>query len=59
MSAHGFILEDVTVNDAEYHGLPKGLVIASERHTQGLIVVGNSRVVLQQVQGMINGNQPN
>ncbi|KAE9283993.1 hypothetical protein PR003_g26977, partial [Phytophthora rubi] len=59
LTAHGFILEDVTVNDAEYYGLLKGLGLAAERNIQDLVVVGDSRIVIQQVQGLINCNQPN
>jgi hypothetical protein len=59
LSAYGYALEDVTVNDAEYHGLLKGLVLMSERNVQDLVVVGDSRIVIQQVQGLINCNQPN
>ncbi|KAE8989208.1 hypothetical protein PR001_g21831 [Phytophthora rubi] len=59
LAAHGFILGDVTVNDAEYYGLLKGLTLASEREIQDLVVVGDSRIVIQQVQGLINCNQPN
>jgi ribonuclease HI len=58
LSAYGYALEDVTVNDAEYHGLLKGLVLMSERNAQDLVVVGDSRIVIQQVQGLINCNQP-
>jgi hypothetical protein len=47
------------VNDAEYHGLLKGLALAQEQGIQDLIVVGDSRIVIQQVQGLINCNQPN
>ncbi|GMF15389.1 unnamed protein product [Phytophthora fragariaefolia] len=59
LSAHGFILDDVTVNDAEYHGFLKGMELMSERNVQDLVVVGDSRIVIQQVQGLINCNQPN
>ncbi|KAE9316774.1 hypothetical protein PR003_g18641 [Phytophthora rubi] len=59
LAAHGFILEDVTITDAEYYGLLKGLTLASERDIQDLVVVGDSRIVIQQVQGLINCNQPN
>ncbi|KAE9274998.1 hypothetical protein PR003_g29454, partial [Phytophthora rubi] len=59
LTAHGFILEDVTVNDTEYYGLLKGLGLAAERNIQDLVVVGDSRIVIQQVQGLINCNQPN
>jgi len=46
------------VNDAEYHGLLKGLALAQEEGIQDLIVVGDSGIVIQQVQGLINCNQP-
>ncbi|KAE9267842.1 hypothetical protein PF001_g29911 [Phytophthora fragariae] len=59
MEAQGFILEDVTVNDAEYNGLQKGLQMARERDITELVVVGDSRIVIQQVQGLINCHQPN
>ncbi|POM63217.1 hypothetical protein PHPALM_27510 [Phytophthora palmivora] len=58
-SAQGFPLEDVTVNDAEYHGLLKGLILVSERGISEIVVVGDSRIVIQQAQGLINCNQPN
>jgi len=58
LEARGFILTDVTVNDAEYYGLLKGMAMASKRGVQDLIVVGDSRIVIQQVQGLINCNQP-
>ncbi|GMG18152.1 unnamed protein product [Phytophthora fragariaefolia] len=59
LDARGFILEDVTVNDAEYHGLLNGLKMASDRGIENLVAVGDSRIVIQQVQGLINCNQPN
>ncbi|KAE9345433.1 hypothetical protein PR003_g7955 [Phytophthora rubi] len=59
MEAQGFILEDVTVNDAEYNGLLKGLQMAREKDITELVVVGDSRIVIQQVQGLINCHQPN
>ncbi|OWZ12002.1 hypothetical protein PHMEG_00014898 [Phytophthora megakarya] len=54
-----FTLEDVTVNDGEYQGLRNGLVMASERNVEDLVVVGDSRIVIQQVQCLINCHQPN
>ncbi|OWY94986.1 reverse transcriptase, partial [Phytophthora megakarya] len=51
--------QDVTVNDAEYCGLLNGLTMAQARGVRDLIAVGDSRIVLQQVQGLINCNQPN
>ncbi|OWZ02169.1 LOW QUALITY PROTEIN: reverse transcriptase [Phytophthora megakarya] len=59
LDAQGFILEDVTVNDAEYCGLLNGLTMARVRGVRDLIAVGNSRIVIQQVQGLIHCNQPN
>ncbi|OWZ01772.1 reverse transcriptase [Phytophthora megakarya] len=59
LDAQGFILEDVTVNDAEYCGLLNGLTMAQARRARYLIAVGDSRIVIQQVQGLINCNQPN
>jgi ribonuclease HI len=47
------------VNDAEYYGLIKGLNVALEHGIQDLVVVGDSRIVIQQVQGLFNCNQPN
>ncbi|KAE9282132.1 hypothetical protein PR003_g27487 [Phytophthora rubi] len=59
LDARGFILNGVTVNDAEYYGLLKGLGMALEHNIQDLVAVGDSRIVIQQVQGLINCNQPN
>jgi ribonuclease HI len=58
-SGHGFILDDVTVNDAEYHGLLKGLDLLLEHNILDVVIVGDSRIVIQQVQDLINCNQPN
>ncbi|OWZ08036.1 hypothetical protein PHMEG_00019485 [Phytophthora megakarya] len=59
LSAHGFPLDDVTVNDAEYHGLIKGLELAVNRGFRDVVVVGNSRIVIEQAQGLIGCHQPN
>ncbi|OWZ12266.1 reverse transcriptase [Phytophthora megakarya] len=59
LDARGYILDRVTVNDAEYFGLLKGLAMALERGIQNIVVVGDSKIVIQQVQGLINCNQPN
>ncbi|KAE8990459.1 hypothetical protein PR001_g21479 [Phytophthora rubi] len=59
LDARGFILNGVTVNDAEYYGLLQGLGMALEHNIQDLVAVGDSRIVIQQVQGLINCNQPN
>ncbi|OWZ10133.1 hypothetical protein PHMEG_00017064 [Phytophthora megakarya] len=50
LSAHGFPLDDVTVNDAEYHGLIKGLELAT---------VVSEMIVIQQAQGLIGCHQHN
>ncbi|POM79062.1 LOW QUALITY PROTEIN: Reverse transcriptase [Phytophthora palmivora] len=59
LDARGYILDGVTVNDAEYFGLLRGLAMARDRGIQDLVVVVDSRIVIQQVQGLINCNQPN
>ncbi|POM80204.1 Reverse transcriptase [Phytophthora palmivora] len=59
LDARGYILDGVTVNDAEYFGLLRGLAMARDRGIQDLVVVGDSRIVIQQVQGLINCKQPN
>ncbi|KAG6619905.1 reverse transcriptase [Phytophthora cinnamomi] len=59
LDARGFILEDVTVNDAEYHGLLKGLSLALEHGILDIVVVGDSRIAIQQAQGLLYCNQPN
>ncbi|OWZ02956.1 hypothetical protein PHMEG_00025395 [Phytophthora megakarya] len=59
LDARGYILDGVNVNDAEYFGLLKGLAMALERGIRDIVVVGDSRIVIQQVQGLINCNQPN
>ncbi|KAE8904759.1 hypothetical protein PF003_g11055 [Phytophthora fragariae] len=53
----GFILDGVTVNDDEYNGLLKGLGMALEHKIQDLVAVGDSRIVIQQVQDLIICNQ--
>ncbi|OWZ06527.1 hypothetical protein PHMEG_00021204 [Phytophthora megakarya] len=59
LDARGYIMDGVTVNDTEYFGLLKGLAMALEWEIQDLVVVGDSRIVIQQVPGLINYNQPN
>ncbi|GMF46692.1 unnamed protein product [Phytophthora fragariaefolia] len=59
LEARGFILDDVSANDAEYNGLLKGVQMALDRQVEILVVVGDSRIVIQQVQGLINCHQPN
>ncbi|OWY96068.1 reverse transcriptase [Phytophthora megakarya] len=55
----GYILEAVTVNDAEYHGLILGLKLTMKYDVKELVAVGDFRIVVQQAQGLINCNQPN
>ncbi|OWY94963.1 reverse transcriptase [Phytophthora megakarya] len=59
VKAEGHILEGVTVNDAEYHGLILELKLARKYDVKELVAVGDSRIVVQQAQGLINCNQPN
>ncbi|OWY94412.1 LOW QUALITY PROTEIN: reverse transcriptase [Phytophthora megakarya] len=59
VKAEGHILEGVTVNDAEYHGLILGLKLAMKYDVKELVAVGDSRIVVQHAQGLINCNQPN
>ncbi|GMF41672.1 unnamed protein product [Phytophthora fragariaefolia] len=44
---------------SEYSGLLKGLGMALEHQIQDLVAVGDSRIVIQHVQGLTNCNQPN
>ncbi|OWZ22526.1 LOW QUALITY PROTEIN: reverse transcriptase [Phytophthora megakarya] len=59
VKAEGHILEGVTVNDADYHDLILGLKLAMKYAVKELVAVGDSRIVVQQAQGLINRNQPN
>ncbi|OWY93921.1 LOW QUALITY PROTEIN: hypothetical protein PHMEG_00036502 [Phytophthora megakarya] len=59
VKAEGHILEGVTVNDAEYHGLILGLKLTMKYDVKELVAVGDSRIVVQQAQGLLNCNQPN
>ncbi|POM71320.1 LOW QUALITY PROTEIN: Hypothetical protein PHPALM_12132 [Phytophthora palmivora] len=42
LDARGYILDGVTVNDAEYFGLLRGLAMARDRGTQDLVVIQES-----------------
>jgi hypothetical protein len=53
VAARGYHLTGVTVNEAEYHGLIRGLWMAKELKLSELVVVGDSRIVIQQAQGLI------
>ncbi|OWZ01689.1 reverse transcriptase [Phytophthora megakarya] len=54
--AKGHILEGVTVNDAEYHDMILGIKLAMKYDVKELVAVGDSRIVVQQAKGLINGN---
>ena len=55
---HGVHLDNVTVNEAEYQGILQGLRCVAALGIQDIVVVGDSRIVIQQCQGLINCNQP-
>ncbi|OWZ12322.1 LOW QUALITY PROTEIN: hypothetical protein PHMEG_00014542 [Phytophthora megakarya] len=59
VKAEEHILEGLTVNDAEYHSLILGLQLAMKYDVKELVAVGDSRIVVQQAQGLINCNKPN
>ncbi|OWZ00126.1 LOW QUALITY PROTEIN: reverse transcriptase, partial [Phytophthora megakarya] len=49
----GHFLEKATVNEAEYSGLVKGMQLALDLGVQELVVVVDSRLAIQQLQGVI------
>ena len=51
VSAQGFHLENVTVNEAEYYGMLQGMRMALDMGIKELVIVGDSRIAVQQVQG--------
>ncbi|KAJ8525520.1 hypothetical protein ON010_g15594 [Phytophthora cinnamomi] len=53
IEVRGFHFEDSTVNEAEYHGLIEGSKIALERGIPELVIVGDSRIAIEQAQGLI------
>ena len=60
--AQGLHLAGVTVNEAEYQGLLSGLQYCldqTEPAISDVVVVGDSRIAIQQCQGLIGCNQPN
>ncbi|GMF15542.1 unnamed protein product [Phytophthora fragariaefolia] len=59
LEARGFVLDDVSVNDPEYNGLLRGVHMALDRQVENLVVMGDSRIVVQQVHGLINCHPPN
>ncbi|KAJ0392082.1 hypothetical protein ATCC90586_010648 [Pythium insidiosum] len=57
--AEGIHLEGVTVNEAEYHGMLRGLeYVLRVLQVDELVIAGDSRIVIQQCQGEINCNTP-
>ncbi|OWZ15520.1 hypothetical protein PHMEG_00010826 [Phytophthora megakarya] len=46
------------VNEAEYHGMIEGLKMALDRRIRELIVVGDSRIAIQQGHGLIQCLNP-
>ncbi|KAE8969432.1 hypothetical protein PR001_g27503 [Phytophthora rubi] len=58
VEARGFFFENITVNEAEYHGLLEGSKMALARGITELVVVGDSRIAIQQAQGLIRCLKP-
>jgi ribonuclease HI len=60
--AKSLYIEGITVNEAEYSGLLQGLAFTKawrpEDPIRKLVIVGDSRIVVQQCQGLIRCNQP-
>ena len=52
------VVEDATVNIAEYHGCMKVMQLALNRNIKELYVIGDSRIVIQQISGLIQCKQP-
>ncbi|OWY97731.1 hypothetical protein PHMEG_00031670, partial [Phytophthora megakarya] len=57
VAATGHFLEKASVNEAEYSGLVKGMQLALDMGVQDLVVVGDSRLAIQQLQGVIGCTQ--
>ncbi|KAE8897485.1 hypothetical protein PF005_g20450 [Phytophthora fragariae] len=53
IEAQGFHFEDATVNEAEYHGLIESVKMALARGISEIVIVGDSRIAIQQAQGLI------
>ncbi|KAE9272689.1 hypothetical protein PR003_g30129, partial [Phytophthora rubi] len=58
IEARGFHFEDATVNEAEYHGLIEGTKVALARGISDIAMVGDSRIAIQQAQGLIQCLNP-
>ncbi|OWY99266.1 hypothetical protein PHMEG_00029759 [Phytophthora megakarya] len=57
LKAKGFYLENNTVNETEYHGLLNRPEMVTEMRLQHLVVVGDSRIGIQQDQELISCNR--
>ncbi|KAJ0390345.1 hypothetical protein P43SY_010701 [Pythium insidiosum] len=57
VEAGGVFLRGVTVNEAEYSGLLAGLERARDRGIRELVVVGDSRIAIEQCTGSMQCNQ--
>ncbi|KAE9006836.1 hypothetical protein PR003_g10305 [Phytophthora rubi] len=58
LEARGFHFGDATVNEAEYHGLIEGTKMALVRGISEVVIVGDSRIAIQQAQGLIQYLNP-
>ncbi|KAE9034195.1 hypothetical protein PR001_g9832 [Phytophthora rubi] len=58
IEAEGFHFEDATVNEAEYHGLFEGAKMALARGISDIVIVVDSRIAIQQAQGLIQCLNP-
>ncbi|KAE9287255.1 hypothetical protein PR003_g26096, partial [Phytophthora rubi] len=58
IEARGFHFGDATVNEAEYHGLIEGAKMALARGISEIVIVGDSRIAIQQAQGLIQCLNP-
>ncbi|KAE9289376.1 hypothetical protein PR003_g25570 [Phytophthora rubi] len=58
IEAQGFHFEDATVNEAEYHGLIEGAKMALARGISEIVIAGDSRIAIQQAQGLIQCLSP-
>ncbi|OWZ23031.1 reverse transcriptase [Phytophthora megakarya] len=57
VATRGFHFQDITVNEAEYHGMIESLKMALDRDP-ALIVVGDSQIAIPQAQGLIQHLNP-
>ena len=57
--AENHFMENTTVNEAEYRGVLAGLNWLAERGFGRAVVVGDSRIAIQQLNGIIKCHKPN